>query len=121
MPLRSAKMKRRIFGFHRRVWCPKWTPASSRSCNWGCVMHSLWVSGARGRVSGAGFQDLTPDTRHLAPVVSPLRELEPLPRARATRLLALHHPRVARQQTLLPQLLAVPFVGEAQRPTDGEP
>ena len=32
MPLRSAKMKRRILGFHRRVWCPKWTPAS-RSCS----------------------------------------------------------------------------------------
>src|SRR5687768_11444243 len=31
MPLRSPKMNRFIFGFHRRVWCPKWTPASS-SC-----------------------------------------------------------------------------------------
>src|SRR5690242_12696109 len=30
MPLRSVKMNRFIFGFHRRVWCPKWTPASSR-------------------------------------------------------------------------------------------
>ena len=29
MPLRSVKMKRFIFGFHRRVWCPKWTPESS--------------------------------------------------------------------------------------------
>ena len=29
MPLRSPKMKRFIFGFQRRVWCPKWTPASS--------------------------------------------------------------------------------------------
>src|SRR4051794_33475250 len=29
MPLRSVKMKRFIFGFHRRVWCPKWTPLSS--------------------------------------------------------------------------------------------
>ena len=32
MPFLSAKMKRRIFGFQRRVWCPKWTPASS-SCS----------------------------------------------------------------------------------------
>src|SRR5665213_1336110 len=24
-------MNRRIFGFHRRVWCPKWTPAPN-SC-----------------------------------------------------------------------------------------
>ena len=31
MPLRSVKMKRFIFGFQRRVWCPKWTPLSS-SC-----------------------------------------------------------------------------------------
>src|SRR4029079_8716669 len=31
MPLRSPKMNRRIFGFQRRVWWPKWTPASS-SC-----------------------------------------------------------------------------------------
>ena len=29
MPLRSAKMNGFIFGFQRRVWCPKWTPASS--------------------------------------------------------------------------------------------
>src|SRR5450759_695900 len=29
MPLRSVKMNRFIFGFHRRVWCPKWTPLSS--------------------------------------------------------------------------------------------
>src|SRR4051794_33350318 len=28
MPLRSVKMKRFIFGFQRRVWCPKWTPLS---------------------------------------------------------------------------------------------
>src|SRR5438128_11872465 len=31
MPPRSVKMKRRILGFQRRVWWPKWTPASSRS------------------------------------------------------------------------------------------
>src|SRR5690242_19955024 len=31
MPPRSAKMKRRILGFQRRVWWPKWTPASSSS------------------------------------------------------------------------------------------
>ena len=29
MPLRSPKMNRFIFGFQRRVWCPKCTPASS--------------------------------------------------------------------------------------------
>src|SRR5271165_4245093 len=31
MPLRSPKMNLFIFGFQRRVWWPKWTPASS-SC-----------------------------------------------------------------------------------------
>src|SRR5690242_21497902 len=31
MPDRSVKMKRRIFGFQRRVWWPKCTPASSSS------------------------------------------------------------------------------------------
>src|SRR5277367_6058724 len=27
--LRSPKMNGAIFGFQKRVWCPKWTPASS--------------------------------------------------------------------------------------------
>src|SRR5712692_4118992 len=31
MPLRSPKMYSFIFGFHRRVWWPKWTPASRSS------------------------------------------------------------------------------------------
>src|SRR5688500_12883495 len=31
MPLRSPKMNRFILGFQRRVWWPKWTPASN-SC-----------------------------------------------------------------------------------------
>jgi hypothetical protein len=31
IPLRSMKMNRFIFGFHRRAWCPKWTP-DSKSC-----------------------------------------------------------------------------------------
>src|SRR5205814_2196122 len=30
MPLRAPKMYGFIFGFQRLVWCPKWTPASSR-------------------------------------------------------------------------------------------
>ncbi|GAB3801403.1 hypothetical protein GCM10027605_18780 [Micromonospora zhanjiangensis] len=40
MPLRSVKMKRFIFGFHRRVWCPKWTPLSS---NWRMVTTAMVV------------------------------------------------------------------------------
>src|SRR2546422_10921207 len=47
-----------------------------------------------------------------------LTELEPLARTRAPRLLPLHGAWIARQQTLLTQLLAVPFVGQAQRPRD---
>src|ERR671914_2075161 len=31
VPPRSPWMKRRILGFQRRVWWPKWTPASSSS------------------------------------------------------------------------------------------
>src|SRR3972149_1230595 len=31
MPLRSPKMYLAILGFHRLVWWPKWTPASSSS------------------------------------------------------------------------------------------
>src|SRR5579884_3526125 len=31
MPFRSWKMYGFIFGFQRRVWCPKWTPASRRA------------------------------------------------------------------------------------------
>src|SRR5918995_4608683 len=31
MPLRSPKRNFFIFGFHRLVWCPKWTPASNNS------------------------------------------------------------------------------------------
>ena len=38
MPLRSVKMKRFIFGFQRRVWCPKWTPLSSS-----CFMETTWL------------------------------------------------------------------------------
>jgi hypothetical protein len=33
MPFRSPKMNCFIFGFQRLVWCPKWTPASSKSFN----------------------------------------------------------------------------------------
>src|SRR5437667_12797039 len=50
----------------------------------------------------------------------PLRELDPLPRPRPARLLALDRTRIPGQQALFPQLLAVPLVGEAQRPRDRE-
>ena len=51
MPLRSVKMKRFIFGFQRRVWCPKWTPLSSS-----CFM----VTTAIRRASSAGLAAARP-------------------------------------------------------------
>src|SRR6266542_1403697 len=53
MPLRSPKMKRRIFGFQRRVWWPKWTPASSS-----CFM----VTTATGLSLGYDFRPLRPSS-----------------------------------------------------------
>src|SRR5690349_12822672 len=58
MPLRSVKMNRFIFGFQRRVWCPKWTPLSS---SWrmvttamvGCSLFSLVVTPTGGGRPGA--------------------------------------------------------------------
>src|SRR5687768_6458232 len=41
MPLRSVKMKRFIFGFQRRVWCPKCTPLSSS-----CFIETTWFVAA---------------------------------------------------------------------------
>src|SRR5713101_3417960 len=45
MPLRSPKMNSFIFGFQRLVWCPKCTPASSRS-----LMLTLVAGGVLGVV-----------------------------------------------------------------------
>ena len=44
MPLRAVKMYGRIRGFHRLVWWPKWTPASSswRSVTAGMGGRSCW-------------------------------------------------------------------------------
>ena len=49
MPLRSVKMKRFIFGFHRRVWCPKWTPLSRswRIVTTAMAVHSFVGASAR--------------------------------------------------------------------------
>ena len=50
IPLRSAKMYGFIFGFQRRVWWPKWTPASSswRMETVGTGKDLLFGSGLRG-------------------------------------------------------------------------
>ena len=62
IPPRSPKMKRRILGFQRRVWWPKWTPASSSSLMPTSVAKWLpcdvrWLcppAGSRTRVDCAG-------------------------------------------------------------------
>src|SRR5690242_18731282 len=86
---------------------PAGDPAADRAT---CV----FTAGVRLPVSG----HRTPDTGN-RPL--PLTELEPLPRARAPGLLPLHHPWIARQQSVLPQLLAMPVIREAQRPGDAQP
>src|SRR4051794_5690963 len=66
-----------IFGFQRFVWCPKWTPASSRSFN------------------AIPFK---------VPPILAFAELEALARALLPVLLALLDARVARQEAFLLQL-----------------
>src|SRR5919204_3562700 len=74
IPPRSPKMNRFIFGFQRRVWCPKWTPASKSSrmlttatgrapfsgCRCSCYRRD-WVEPARRR------------SRHRHPAIPPGR------------------------------------------------
>src|SRR6476660_9853467 len=140
MPERSAKMKRRIFGFHRRVWWPKWTPASSQSCSWGCAMRvcvSYLSSGlsvhrvhlrprppqGHPRAGSGGVRDgviLSPSLS-LRVTRLPLAELEPLPGAWATRLLALDGARIARHEPGGPELGPVLPVRLHQRPRDPQP
>src|SRR5215210_3935811 len=54
MPPRSVKMNRFIFGFQRRVWWPKWTPASRRSFMETTGMRPLsgWLTYGRRRLGG---------------------------------------------------------------------
>src|SRR3954454_19825090 len=49
MPSDSPWMNRRIFGFQRRVWWPKWTPTSSSSRMPTCV--AIWLLGSGGVLS----------------------------------------------------------------------
>src|SRR5829696_4352611 len=81
MPPRSVKMKRRIFGFQRRVWWPKWTPASSSSRieTAGKVNPPWLVDGAT-----AGGRDVEPATNSPAPTTPP----GPPGRVRNARILA---------------------------------
>src|SRR3972149_10640633 len=78
MPLRSPKMYSFIFGFQRRVWWPKGTPASSSS---------FMVKVATG-----------------PPLLLAFRPLEALARPLLAVLLALLHPRVAGEEAALAEL-----------------
>src|SRR3972149_6431341 len=93
MPLRSPKMYSFIFGFQRRVWWPKWTPASSSS---------FMVSVATGRL-------LT------------FRPLEALARALLAVLLPLLHARVAGEEAAAAELGLQLGVGQGQRPRQSPP
>src|ERR1700674_5861557 len=115
IPLRSPKIYSFIFGFQRRVWWPKCTPASSNSF--------IVISTANGPPLGLGACGPAPDCRAgesillpaaCRPCISPVRraakslrlplaELEALARALLPVLLALAHARIARQEAVLPQ------------------
>src|SRR5262252_3120634 len=99
MPFRSPKMNSFIFGFQRFVWCPKWTPASSRSFN---------------AIPFKVPPLLTAPIGDLA-----FAELEALARALLPVLLALLDARIARQEALFLELrpqLGVVFHERARDP-----
>src|SRR5690606_22300841 len=94
MPLRWVKMKGFIFGFQRRVWWPKCTPASSSWSRPTSAMSCFLFSWGR----------CTPRSGCAAPERggnSTLRELEALACLGTAGLLPLDLPRVTCQHTLL--------------------
>src|SRR4029453_1595189 len=99
MPFRSPKMNSFIFGFHRFVWWPKCTPASSRSLI------------------------AIPDNRCLLVVLLLLAfaEREALARASQSVLLPFLHTRVRGEQPVLLQLPAELRVELDERPGDAQP
>jgi hypothetical protein len=52
MPLRASKMNGFILGFHRLVWCPKWTPASNNSFTPILITGFLWLRTGANPLSG---------------------------------------------------------------------
>src|ERR1051326_8389192 len=94
-----------IFGFHRLVWWPKWTPASSRS------------------FIGIAFKlgPLLPRSTVPGPLPLSLAELEALAGAGHAVLLAFLGAWVARHQPRLGQLRPQLPVVDHQRPRDAEP
>src|SRR5688572_1931663 len=109
MPFRSPKMNSFIFGFHRFVWWPKCTPASSRSFIAIPDNRFLPCAGTPPRNCASGTPPLT------------FAELEPLPGASQTVLLAFLDSRIGRQQAVLLQLLAQLRVELDECPRDAEP
>src|SRR3954467_2511656 len=104
MPFRSPKMYSFIFGFQRLVWCPKWTPASSRSFI--AIPAKQTSNDARrwpGRTIGLTFT-----------------ELEALARSGHPVFLAFLGARVARQHALFLEFLAQFEVVLDQRARDAE-
>src|SRR6476646_6414344 len=87
MPLRSPKMYSFIFGFHRLVWWPKCTPASSRSFN-------------------AIATKKPPQSVRRSRTLLTFAELEALARSGHTVLLALFRARIAREEPFVFERLA---------------
>src|SRR5712664_799083 len=80
IPFRSMKMKRFIFGFHRRAWCPKWTP-DSRSCFMVTTANAVsLVPPLHGTASGPGRADRRDLVKR-----AKYRAFPPDPRASVTR------------------------------------
>src|SRR5262245_44579727 len=117
MPFRSPKMNPFIFGFQRRVWCPKCTPASRSS---------FMVTGVDKPSSL-----ISPGFRHRGPELAgpargqgsklPLAELEAPAGALLSVLLPLLDPGVPGQEPRLFELAPKLGVEGAERPGDAVP
>src|SRR5882672_1398484 len=131
MPLRSMKMNFFILGFHLRVWCPKWTPASRSSfipisANGSSGLQPPLLPPARPPIGGPVLRSgacVVAGPKGFAPrpaLFLPLRELEPLAGRGLPVLLPLLHPRVAREKPFLAQGPAKRGVDPEQRPRDSQ-
>src|SRR5215471_7685448 len=117
MPLHSPKMNSFILGFQRRVWWPKWSPASgSPFIVTGVDQPTSLATAPRPAVASG----LSGPLCGLVIVVNglSLAELEAAPRALLSVLLALLHAGVPGQESRLLELLAQLDVELAQRPGD---
>src|SRR5262245_37962084 len=140
MPFRSMKMNFFICGFHRRVWCPKCTPASSRSFMVISATACL-LRGSAAAPPSAFAPPPEPRKRPGTPARSPMQrmgsgrvrwiplllerlplaELEALARARLPVLLALLHARVAREEALAAEQRLQRLVLADERARHAEP